>query len=300
MQIAYRLCQDFAKLVLGESNNKKVKKYARMLANVFFCFPIWIRLGKHKLLSNDLSLPKMDRELVRYVKNRISIRDTMYEGDPNNYFRIGLEALHCIEKVLIKADVKSVQNILDLPCGYGRVSRFLARRFSDAEITVCDIERKAVDFCVRTFDANGLYSHADVNNIVFKQQFELIWCGSLFTHLPAAITIDFLKLFYRCLSLRGVLIFTTHGQSVVDGLTSRRKYYALTEKDISTLKNCYDKTGYGYVNYAGGNIGYGFSVVTLDCIRRHLDDIGGWKLIYFGERAWDNHQDVFGILKEDF
>ncbi|MGG5887557.1 methyltransferase [Falsiroseomonas sp. HC035] len=42
------------------------------------------------------------------------------------------------------------QKILDLPCGFGRVTRVLRVRFPHASITACDLDREGVEFARRS------------------------------------------------------------------------------------------------------------------------------------------------------
>ncbi len=83
----------------------------------------------------------------------VSPDDGMWRISPDAYFEIGASALSGIEEVLDRSGVEQVDSILVLPCGHGRVLRWLTARFPDAAITACDINRSAVDFCVRTFGA---------------------------------------------------------------------------------------------------------------------------------------------------
>ena len=62
-------------------------------------------------------------------------------------------------------DVADVKRILDLPCGHGRVLRYLSAAFPEAEITACDIMREGVDFCASTFGAIPVYSQDDPQQI---------------------------------------------------------------------------------------------------------------------------------------
>src|SRR5215470_6242471 len=118
----------------------------------------------------------------------ISPNERMAPGDKGHYFRVGLSALESI-RVSLQAAGKSaadVRHILDLPCGHGRVLRYLKAGFPAAEITACDLMRDGVDFCASTFGAVPVYSHDDPAKIPLGHNvFDLIWVGSLFTHFDA-------------------------------------------------------------------------------------------------------------------
>ena len=82
-----------------------------------------------------------------------AVNDTLAPGDEmiideRQYFNVGRSALECIDICLRAAQmgVFDVKRILDLPCGHGRVLRYLRAAFPEAEITACDILRDGVDF----------------------------------------------------------------------------------------------------------------------------------------------------------
>jgi trans-aconitate methyltransferase len=65
---------------------------------------------------------------------KIAAADEMFTGDPEAYFSVGRSALGCINVSLMAADLEpeSVRTILDLPCGHGRVLRYLREAFPNA------------------------------------------------------------------------------------------------------------------------------------------------------------------------
>lgn len=268
-----------------------------MLYRTLLCNPLLTSIQKYQLLAGDSSLEAKERELLRRIKSRICTRDTMYTGNGKHYYKVGLSAIRCIDEALRQAKVEFVQSILDLPCGYGRVLRFLVQRFPEAKSYACDIERKAVDFCTANFGAVGAYSRTELSGFSLDTQFDLIWCGSLITHLDSMVTLDLLKFFRRHLSPGGVLIFTTLGNRAVERMLNIGATYRLRKDDIPILITSYAQHGYGYVDYPG-QCGYGISVTSPDWIRGQLQQVGGWQEVYFGEQSWDNHQDVFGFMEQ--
>jgi hypothetical protein len=61
----------------------------------------------------------------------------------------------------------------------------LKAAFPGAELTACDIDRDAVEFCAETFGAVPVCAETRPEQIRFDREFDLIWSGSLFTHLEA-------------------------------------------------------------------------------------------------------------------
>ena len=76
------------------------------------------------------------------------------------YTASGRSGLTCIEVALNAAGKtrSQVTEILDLPCGHGRVLRHLKTASPTARITACDLKRDGVDFWASQFDATPVYA----------------------------------------------------------------------------------------------------------------------------------------------
>jgi SAM-dependent methyltransferase len=255
--------------------------------------------GQKRRLLEDAGLDAAAaRELLRAVESRISPRDTMYSGDGAHYFKVGLSAMRAIEEARENANLSSVRNVLDLPCGHGRVLRFLVERFAEARFTACDLDRDGVDFCARTFGATPVYSDPDLDVLSFEARFDLIWCGSLITHLDEHATRALFRLFARHLAPGGLLVFSAHGDFVAGRMPRGEFDYMLTAAQIEMLTTRYAQTGFAYTDYAGQG-GYGVALTAPAWIRAQVREMGGLREVYFKERVWDEHHDVFGYVRED-
>jgi SAM-dependent methyltransferase len=252
---------------------------------------------KERLLS-DPSLTPGERELLGKVSSKIYYRDGMYNEDGAHYYKVGLSAIQCIDEALVRAKLTDVRAILDFPCGSGRVLRFLSVRFPDARITACDIQRGAVDFCGARFGADKLYSSANLNEVSPNQKFDLIWCGSLITHFNQAAIGELLKFFKQQLSPGGLMILTTHGDFAAARLPKKEFDYGLEDKQMSALTDAYTRDGFGFASYPKGVTDFGVSLTSPDWIDNQVRMVGGLRKVYFAPRGWDNHQDVFGFVRE--
>ncbi|HEV7746967.1 MAG TPA: class I SAM-dependent methyltransferase [Pyrinomonadaceae bacterium] len=258
--------------------------------------PLRTSLQKKRLLS-DPSLTETERALLAKVSSRIYPGDGMYHGDATHYFKVGLSAIQCIDEALARTNSAEVQRILDFPCGSGRVLRFLRQRFPAAEITACELEPGPVEFCVRTFGALPAFSSLNLDEVSLEQRFDLIWCGSLATHLNGRGILSLLRLFHRQLRTGGLMIFTTHGDFVPGRILRRDFDYGLTPEQINRIGASYPETGYGFEDYPGEK-DYGVSLTSPDWIRSRVAEVGGLREVYFKERGWDDHQDVFGFVRQ--
>lgn len=277
------------------------------LRRQFVARPARVRRGKERLLA-DASLAGRERELLRNVDERIHPNDGMYSGDGESYFRAGLSAVACIDEVLATAPPPAVSRILDLPCGYGRELRFLALRFPGAAVTACDIQPGAVDFCARQFGAAPVYSRPALSEVAFAGGFDLVWCGSLVTHLDAAATADLFTLFARHLRPGGVAIFTTHGDYVYERLRREGgEFYSMPDESVRALTRAYAAAGHAYQDYPRGlgyfdfhpdKRGYGISLTSPAWVRERIEQAGGdLRQTYFKPRGWADHQDVHAFSK---
>jgi len=249
-------------------------------------------------LSHPLTFSKKRYKKAELVFGNIcrsiSKKDGMFVGFRRHYFKVGRSALKNIMISLKLADKNDCRFILDFASGYGRVLRYIKARFPDADITACELEKDAVDYCVRKFKVKGVYGNKDVNNIKIKGDFDLIWVGSLFTHLSKDKWGDTLEYLYNHLKKGGILVFTTHGRYPAELLKSGHNYGI---RESEKVYNQYILNGFGYANYPDDDT-YGISLSSPEWVIKQLRKYDKLRIIMFSERGWDNHQDVFACIKD--
>jgi SAM-dependent methyltransferase len=187
------------------------------------------------------------------VNMAISPDDHMFNTDPNpvHYHALGWGALDCIRLGLLAAQKETVSSILDLPSGHGRVTRILRAEYPDARLTACDIHHDGVDFCAEAFDAKPVYGHERAQDVELGDTFDLIWCGSLLTHMDQPGWDEFLALFESALVPGGVLLFSASGRAVARRFRDpdlAGKYLESEERREAILHD-FAETGFGYANY---------------------------------------------------
>jgi len=231
------------------------------------------------------------------VADCIGPKDGMFKkGNEEHYFKVGRSALEAVRLAMLAAGREDFQNILDLPCGHGRVLRALKAAFPRAQLTACDLNRAGVDFCVEQFEALGAYSDADPAKIALKGKYDLIWSGSLLTHLSERPYLEFLNLFSRLLVPGGVLVATTHGRQVAAAMRAGRQNYKLAPESIPGVVAAYDAAGFGYADYPGTG-GYGISVNTPEWLMKKVTEVPNLRIVLYSEKFWDSHQDVIACVK---
>ena len=231
------------------------------------------------------------------VTDRIGHKDGMFKkGNEDHYFSVGRSALEAVRLAMLAAKREDFRKILDLPCGHGRVLRALKGAFPSAFFTACDLNRAGVDFCVEHFGATGDYSNPEPRKIELEGPYDLIWSGSLLTHLSEEPYIEFLRLFARLLEPGGVFVATTHGRHVAARLRAAKHTYKLAPESLPGVVAQYDAGGFGYADYPGGE-GYGVSVNTPEWLMRKVSEVVGIRVAMFSEKFWDGHQDVVACVK---
>ena len=241
-----------------------------------------------------------------------NVIETIAEGDHMvgdnefNYFHNGVTALGNIRVALAMAGVEQVSAVLDFPCGFGRVMRMLKAEYPDAQIVAADVDRRAVDFCRTTFDVDGVYTTADPRDTELRAGFDLIWCGSLLTHMPATRWAVFLDFFASQLAAGGVAVFTTHGRRIAgflrdliadqDGPHERRPDYNLLRDEILGLLDAMEQTGFGYQKYPNHEE-YGFSLSRPDWVVERILEQPALELVLLTEHGWAGQQDIVACAK---
>jgi SAM-dependent methyltransferase len=257
---------------------------------------VWWLIDMILIITGKLT-DSNDFPLIQSIDRTISPKDTMYApGHVDHYFSTAQSAIDAIQSGLLAAGVPSPQNILDLPCGYGRVQRMLKAYFPAAEITACDLDREAVDFCADQFGARKFYSTEDFSQLELPGKFDLIWVGSLLTHVDLPAWRAFFEFCISHLHDNGVLIFSTHGRYALKMITHYDFAYSLNPSQIQELIGSCEKSGFGYVDYPDQSR-YGISVSSPSWVVSFIEDYPELQIAAFYETAWAEHHDIFTCMR---
>jgi SAM-dependent methyltransferase len=120
-----------------------------------------------------------------------------------------------LESSLLRANVTpaSLGRILDFGCGVGRVLRYWHGQ-KGFEMHGTDLNPDSIAWCKQNlsfanFKINGLEPQLDYQDAYFG----FVYALSVFTHLPEAIQLPWLRELIRIIRPGGLLYFTTHGNS---------------------------------------------------------------------------------------
>jgi len=284
--------------------------------------------------ANFAELARHFTILPPHVSDQIAPQEQMPFAHRAHYFCVGDGAVRLLRLALLVSSKSpaDLHHILDMPCGHGRVLRSIAAEFPHAHLTACDLLRDGVDFCATTFRATPVYSEVNPKVQLFPDagRYDLIFVGSLFTHLDAPRWPEFLKLFHDLLAPDGLLVFTMHGPYVAYRMSAGIDYgygqqpttvvrlrgkLPLTrpagdkappqspatmlppDSPIHDLLYQYEESGFGYLD---DGTGFGISVCRPSWALRQVEAIPDYRVLYQLERGWDNHQDAIALVKRPF
>ncbi len=254
------------------------------------------------------------------VIEEISPHDQMYKAIPEYYFEAGQLALRNVRLAMLSAGLSEPASVLDLPCGHGRVLRTLKAAFPRAAVTACDINRDGVDFCAAALGAIPVYSAQHPRDVALEGPFDLIWVGSLLTHLDLDGTRAFLDLFESILApTGGVLVFTTHGRMIADRVRARLEAFGMRrheveerfgahpaqmawgmqKEQIEEVLDGYDRTGFGYTDWFSDErrselsmpVNYGISIANPSWTCAEIERRSALRLVMYKEGGWGHQQD---------
>ena len=191
---------------------------------------------------------------------------------------------------LVAGAAPTATEILDLGCGYGRVLRQLQLRYPDARLTACDIEPGAARFCASEFGAVPVISQARLDLVTFPTApYDLIWMGSLLTHLDAAANTNVLDELARLVRPGAVLTFTTHGPDLVPEI--ERYGPGLGDRIDEVQAAMADGFAYvSYPHYTDGCYGITFhEPAYVDALV--ASSFGTSERVAYEARGWGRHQD---------
>lgn len=141
-------------------------------------------------------------------------KDWMAKGkSPEWYFRRGYEALAIVAYEVQRARFRP-ETILDFGCGHGCVTRMLVAHWPQACIFGQDVNLEWLAWVRQVFGVKTLASAATIREVELpRESYDVIWAGSVFSHIPQQAADHLLHQFRNALTSRGVAIFQRQGRS---------------------------------------------------------------------------------------
>lgn len=218
--------------------------------------------------------------------------DPMFADNEEHYASVGASAMNVIFATQLLAEAPPPRAILDFACATGRVTRWLRAAYPTAELHVADINPDWMAWSAERFGATGFLSNPDLSVVHPPRQYDLIWCGSLATHLPETEAKRLVARLHGWLCPSGIAVVTAHGRRFVENLTAGTVPYFPDRDSAALMMSNLALNEFGYVPYPGQN--YGISANTLQWLIRAAREQGA-RIVSVSEHVWDGHQDVLSF-----
>lgn len=146
-----------------------------------------------------------------------------YAADVDEYLASGKENVETMMKILEGSGytAKGGDRLLDLGCAGGRMVRWLKPMTAQCEVWGADIDARNIEWCRSYLSPPFFFTTVTtLPHLPFEDNsFNLIYCGSVFTHIPDLVDSWLLEL-RRILRPGGRLYLTVHDENTVKHLTS--------------------------------------------------------------------------------
>lgn len=162
--------------------------------------------------SLDVAIDDRDEMLAFLIEGMEGDRDRALF----TYFHSGLSIADGLLQVLRWRFGGRPIQVLDFASGYGRVTRFLVRELPPESVWVSDVYEDGLRFQRERFGVHTVPSTVRPEDFVLDETFDAVLVTSLFTHLPEARFVDWLRVLCGRLRPGGVLAFSTHHPSLLE------------------------------------------------------------------------------------
>ena len=126
--------------------------------------------------------------------------------------------------------------------------------------------------------------------------YDLIWVGSVITHLNAPPIQRLLETLTTSMKSGGRLFFSTHGDHPASMMKNGQDY-GLDRGVLPKVVASYQQTGFGYADYPTST-GYGISLTSEAWLKELITTIPGLRFASHLTRGWSDHQDLVYCIRE--
>ena len=170
----------------------------------------------------------------------------------------------------------SDSTVLDFGCGWGRLTRYLARDVEPGRLFGCDPVEQILDVC-RDSRVPATFAKSEFvpERLPFEAEFDLAFSFSVFTHISERAHDACLRALHRSLRPGALLVLTVRPpeyarfsplmKAALDEL-GPDPWVRLTEPRYLYVPHPAEDT---HLQYEGGEMTYGEAVITLPYIREH-------------------------------
>lgn len=170
------------------------------------------RAHLRRMLAEDAHLAEAERGLVPPAVLRFKVAGP---GTIDQFFAGGEAMAANVDAALgsIGRSLATTGDFLDFGCGCGRLLAALERHFPELRVHGCDVDPAAIAWSSKRFPRFCLRTNGEWPPCEFpSSSFDVIWCGSVFTHIDEAHQDAWLEEFHRLLQPDGLLLASVHGR----------------------------------------------------------------------------------------
>ncbi|MCP8899377.1 class I SAM-dependent methyltransferase [Gilvimarinus xylanilyticus] len=242
-------------------------------ANVIASHLIHTKIGT----ESTLTVHRNDQMLIHSLKHHCDANASV-----SQYYNVALQQFDTVRQILDFVYPRTADSIkfLDFACGYGRLSRLLSEYIPKKNLHVSEIQEEALRFVGEQFEIKTFPSAASPEDFSIDENYQVIWVASLFSHLPEHLFKHWLSKLYSLLTPDGILCFSVHDESLLQGTRAIPKNGILFmgESENDSLDR---------------NI-YGNTFVTEQFITNTITDtLPGSPTVYRLPKALAHEQDVY-------
>ena len=244
-------------------------------------------------VPGDLWVPDRAMPFLARLPLELSDDDGMYHGNDRHYLKCGASALHVILEILSIAGAPFPGAVLDFGAGAGRVTRWLRAGFPQADLHACELREQDVVFNATVLGVRSWQTGTELSKLQAPGRYDVIWAGSVATHLPAGQAELLLDTLVSWTNPDGIVVLSLHGR-YARARQLRAGYRYIHDDAWTTIEAGYEATGYGYADYPSQS-GYGIAVTRLSWISALVERRPGIRLVCLAETAWDDHHDIVAV-----
>ncbi|WP_207432058.1 class I SAM-dependent methyltransferase [Sabulibacter ruber] len=180
-----------------------------------------------------------------------------YADTEEDYLAGGKKDMDVLLSILEKAEAspKTFTRVLDLGCAAGRMLRHFPGTKGKSELWGSDINARYINWCQQNFDDPFFFlTNTTAPHLPFEDNsFDLVYCGSVFTHITDTADAWFLEL-RRILRKGGYAYLTIHDEHTLDLMFTKYKDDPLFSDFVESVRQFYEKQSVQGQNYVYFNI----------------------------------------------
>lgn len=236
---------------------------------------------------------------VQGVSGRVHYNDFMLTStDPakvDSYLRGAVQFVDILRRSCAEAarDWDSIETVLEIGCGYGRIVRELTKFILPERVCVCDVIEAGARFAAAEFGVRKIPVLEDATPLPLEQ-FDLVYLLSVYSHLPRNLVVENLQRVAAVLKPGGVVVATVHGEGSAQTAERYEQYWLDKPRVLDALA----RTGYYYERYPYYYAEYGLTWFTRAAFEKLVAETAPeLALVSYHAMDVDGHQDVFVYRK---